>query len=412
MYGEQTIVQKILARVSGEDRVKVDSKVKVEPDLVAVDIEAGEVISEFSKISSGYVWNAGKIILNKGFGLNDSSGIGLSSGEFIRRQGLKTVYGLREGSYSQVLLEKGHLIPGQFILGSEKGVTAYGCVGAFAIPVSPEEAARTWADGEIEIEVPATIKVELNGRRSRGVSARDIASTVVTVLDKNVCSGRVIEFSGLAVSQLNVSERFTLCYMTQIFGARAAICPYNSTVRRYLTGRTSTGFAPVQPDKNAIYEETVELNISEIRPVIYSLKEDIELKTAQELEGQNVKQVVLGTCANGRFDDLRVAADVLKGNTVHPDCRLFICPASRSVYLEALKKGLIRVFVESGAMVINPGSEIAMVNDSSLFSDSETTLTNSIEQVPGSNVFYCSPATAAASALNATITDPARYVKR
>ncbi|MCH7690247.1 MAG: hypothetical protein IIA17_04275 [candidate division Zixibacteria bacterium] len=412
LYGEQTIVQKILTRAAGEDSVKVGSKVKVEPDLVAVNIGSGEVISEFSKISQGYVWNVGKIILNESYRHKDSRDNGLSSGEFIRRQGLKTVYDLREGNYSQVLLEKGHLIPGQFILGSEKGVIAYGCVGAFAIPVSPEEAARAWADGEIEIEVPATIQVELNGRRSRGVSARDIASAVVAVLEKNVCTGKVIEFNGLAVSQLSVSERFTLCYMTQLLAARAAICPHNSTVRRYLTGRTSTGFAPIQPDKNAIYEKTVELNISEIRPVIYSLKEEIELKTAQELEGQTVRQVILGTCANGRFEDLRVAADVLKGNTVHRDCRLFICPASRSVYLEALKKGLIRMFVESGAIVMNPGSEVAMVHDSSLFSDSETTLTNSIERVLGDNVYYCSPATAAASALNAAITDPARYVKR
>ena len=412
LYGEQTIVQKILSRAAGEDRVKIGTKIKVEPDLVAVNIGAGEVISEFAKISQGYVWNAGKIILNEGSNFRNSSSNGQSSGEFIRRQGLKTVYDLREGNYSQVLLEKGHLIPGQFILGSEKGVIAYGCVGAFAIPVSPEEAARAWADGELEIEVPATIQVELSGRRSRGVSARDIASAVVAVLDKKVCAGKVIEFNGLAVSQLSVSERFTLCYMTQLSGARAAICPYNSTVRRYLTGRTVAGFAPIQPDKNAIYEKTVELNISEIRPTVYSLNEEIELKTAQELEGQTVKQVVLGTCANGRFDDLRVAADVLKGNTVHSDCRLFICPASRSVYLEALKKGLIRVFVESGAMVMNPGSEMAMLNNSALFSDFETTLTNSIEQVPGDSVYYCSPATAAASALNATITDPARYVKR
>ncbi len=412
LFNEQTIAQKILARASDEDRVKVGSMVKVEPDLVAVNIGAGEVISEFNKTSQGYVWNAGKIILNEGYRLKAASSNGMSTGEFIRRQGIKTVYDLREGNSSQVLLEKGHLIPGQLILGSERSVIAFGCVGAFAIPVSPEEAARTWAEGKIEIEVPATIQVELIGRRSRGVSARDIASAVVAALDKDVCAGKVIEFHGLAVSQLSVSERFTLCLMTHLLGARAAICPYNSTVRRYLTGRTLTRFAPVQPDKNAIYENRVELNISEIRPAIYSLKEGIDLKTVRGLEGRAVSQVVLGTCANGRFEDLRIAADILKGNTVHPDCRLFICPASRSVYLEALKKGLIRVFVESGAMVINPGSESSMVHDGSWFSDSETTLTNSIEPMPGGDVYYCSPATAAASALNATITDPARYVKR
>jgi len=412
LYGEQTIVQKILARATDVERVKVGNMVKVEPDLVAVNIGAGEVISEFNKISQGYVWNAGKIILNEGYRLKATSSSGLSTGEFIRRQGIKTVYDLREGNSSQVLLEKGHLIPGQFILDSERDVIAFGCVGAFAIAVTPEEAAKTWADGEFEIEVPATIQVELNGSRSRGVSARDIASAVVAVLDKNVCAGKVIEFCGLAVSQFSVSERFTLCYMTRLLGARAAICPYNSTVRRYLTGRTLTRFSPVQPDKNAIYEKTVELNISEIRPAVYSLNEGIDLKTVQELEGQSVRQIVLGTCANGRFEDLRIATDILKGNTVHPDCRLFIYPASRSVYLEALKKGLIRVFVESGAMVMNPGSEIGMAHDSTLFSDSETILTNSIEPMSGDDVYYCSPATAAASALNSVVTDPARYVKR
>jgi 3-isopropylmalate/(R)-2-methylmalate dehydratase large subunit len=169
---------------------------------------------------------------------------------------------------------------------------------------------------------------------------------------------------------------------------------------------------PVQSDKNAVYEKQINININEIHPLLYTVGKDIKVRSVAEYEDYSIRQIVLGGCANGRFDDLRIAADILKGNKVHRDCRLFICPASRMVYLEALKKGLIRVFVESGAVVMNPGGELQLANDESLLSRNLPTLSTTINYLKGKEIYYCSPATAAASAINAVITDPSRFVKK
>ena len=409
LYGEQTITQKIIARTAGKENVNVGTTVKVEPDLVSASVQPLGVMEEFLKIAKGYVWNAGKIVITDA-GYSSSNGLP-SVGEFIRRQGIKTVYDLREGLCSQVLLERGHVRPGQLIIGTESSVTALGSLGSFAVVCDAAETARIWVDGSIDIQVPATIKVELNGRRARGVYTRDIMAGVVKELEKVDTTGKVIEFSGLSVSQMNVSERFTLSYIARLVGAKAAICPYNSTVRRYLTGKV-TGFTPVQSDKNAVYENSISINISDIRPFLYICGKEIKVKPVAEFEDRQIRQIVLGGCANGRFDDLRVAADILKGNKVHRDCRLFICPASRMVYLEALKKGLIRVFVESGAVVMNPGGEMQLSNDESLLNKALPTLSTTISDMKGKEIYFCSPATAAASAINAAVSDPSRFVRK
>lgn len=410
LYGEQTIAQKILARASGKDSVAVGSGIEVEPDIVSTSVGSHGVIDEFLKIGQGYVWNAGKIVITEsGFGLNNGSP---SLGEFVRRQGIKTVYDLRDGHCSQVLLERGHIRPGQFIVGTESSVVGLGAIGSLAISANAADTASLWAKGKIEITVPASIKIELVGRRARGVYTRDLLAGLVKQLEKTDLKDKVIEFTGLSISQLNVSERFTLCHLAKLVGARCAVTPYNSTVRRYLTGRATAGLQPVQADKNAIYEKQITIDISEMRPALYTIGKDIKVRSVAEFEDHHIRQIVLGGCANGRFDDLRVAADVLKGGKVHRDCRLFICPASRMVYLEALKKGLIRVFVEAGAVVMNPGAEIQLATDESLLSRTLPTLSTTVNDLKGKEIYYCSPATAAASAINAAITDPSRFVKK
>ncbi|MGH8016209.1 MAG: aconitase family protein, partial [Candidatus Zixiibacteriota bacterium] len=322
------------------------------------------------------------------------------------------VYDLRDGNCSQVLLERGHIRPGQLIVGTDSSVVALGCLGSVSFLATPLETAQLWAKGKMQITVPATVRIELNGRRGRGVYTRDILAGLVKQLEKIDLTDKVIEFGGLSVSQMNISERFTLCYLARLVGAKCAVAPYNSIVRRYLTGRALSGLTPVQPDKNAAYEQSLSIDIREMKPAMYSFGKEIKVRQVAEFEGHNVRQIILGGCANGRFDDLRVAADILKGNKVHRDCHMFIFPASRLVYLEALKKGLIRVFVEAGAVVMNPGGEMSLFNDELQLSKSLPTLSTTINNIKGKEVHYCSPATAAASATSAAVTDPSRFVRR
>jgi len=408
LYGEQTIVQKILARAAGEESVDAGATIDIEPDLVTSSANSSGVIDEFVKLNQGYVWNSGKIIISESVSGNGSHSVH----EFVRRQGIKTVYDLRDGNCSQVLLERGHIRPGQLIVGTEPSVLALGCLGSMAFVTTPAETAQLWAKGKLSVTVPATVRIELTGRRSRGVYSRDILAGLVKELQKIDLTDKVIEFVGLTVSQMNISERFTLCHLARLVGARCAVTPYNSTVRRYLTGRASAGLSPVQPDKNAAYAQTITIDIREMKPALYTHAKEIKVRPVAEFEGQSIRQIILGGCANGRFDDLRIAADILKGNKVDRGCQLFIYPASRIVYLEALKKGLIRVFVEAGAVVMNPGGELILANNELILNKTLPTLSTTIDTLKGKDTYFCSPATAAASALNATITDPSRFVRK
>ena len=175
-------------------------------------------------------------------------------------------------------------------------------------------------------------------------------------------------------------------------------------------------YKPVVPDKDAEYENIYQVSIDQLVPQVACPGEEPSIKPAAEVEGLPVNQIVMGTCSSGRFDDLRVAADILKGKTVSSDCRMYIYPGSRAVYLEALKKGLIRVFVEAGAMVMNPGSSPFMSSQDGLLADGERCLATTTWQIHApksgkAEVYLCSPATAAASALNGAVTDPTRFVR-
>ncbi|HKK21862.1 MAG TPA: aconitase family protein, partial [candidate division Zixibacteria bacterium] len=195
-----------------------------------------------------------------------------------------------------------------------------------------------------------------------------------------------------------------------------AVCGFDSTTRRFLNGRAVGTYNPVIADKNAEYEEIYQINIDQLTPMLATPDDPMEVTPVSEHEGLTVNLVVLGTSNNGRFDDLRVASEILKGKQVHEDCRLLVYPSSRTVYLEALKKGLIRVLVEAGAVVMYPGYG-GLLDINSMLASGEralaTTNHSRVSSAPKSSceIFLCSPATAAASALNGVVTDPTRFVK-
>ncbi len=215
---------------------------------------------------------------------------------------------------------------------------------------------------------------------------------------------------------MSISERFTLCNLSNKMGVVSAVCPFDSVTRRYLTGRTLEHFNPVIADKNAEYENLFQLQIDNLKPLAAFSKDDTILNLT-ELENIPVQLIIIGTSNNGRFEDLRTAAEILKGRHISTDCRLIIYPGSRSVYLEALKKGLIRVLVEAGATILFPGSHNALDCGCQLLAKGERALITSNYNLFGSldseksDIYISSPAAAAASSINGKLTDPTRYVK-
>lgn len=420
LYGKQTVSQKIFAEAAGSEKAEVGELLMVEPDMVISHENTGEVLTQFKEIGVEYVFNPNKIVVslsNCSFDQSENlAAVYKSIREFVRRQGIKVFYDVHHGACHQIVIENGNVLPGQLALGTDRHTTSYGALGAFATGISAAEMASVWATGKMWLQVPKTLRIDINGRRSRGVYAIDIALSIIKQLGTTGAEYKAIEYYGSAVSQMSIGERSTLSNLSVEMGAKAAICPYESVTRRYLTGRSASDFSPVLADKDAEYEEMFQTNIDRLMPQIAGPDRLDNVKVAAELEGLAVHQVVVGTCISGRFEELRIAAEILKGKQVHPDCRMLVVPASGPIYLEALKKGLIRVFVEAGAIVMNPGCRVALVGGQGLLAPGERCLVtaNCRLRGPGGSangeVYLCSAATAAASALNAAITDPTRYV--
>jgi 3-isopropylmalate/(R)-2-methylmalate dehydratase large subunit len=417
LYGKRSVAQKILAHLSDQDRVEVGQEVEVEPDLTVTSVKAAQVIEAFGR-KSDLVWNPGKIVLV----LGDETGSADESladrqqavRDFARRQGVKAFYDLTEGTCCQVALERGHVVPGRLILGVGDQTAAYGAMSALVLKVDPAAMGQIWTGDKCKTEVPDTVQIVINGRRARGVGAVDVALHVVGQLADDDLRGRVIEYSGSAISQMSIGQRFTFSALLTETGVRAAICAYDATTRRYLTGRTMNRFQPVIPDKDAEYSQLYQINIDHLQPLAAPHNLIAESKALAELQDLPVQLIVLGSCLAGRFEDLRVAAEILKGKQVHEGCRLYVIPGSRAVYLEALKKGLIRVFVESGAIVMHPAAGQGLPGGLGDLAEGEralstTHLGSDDDATDKSDVHICSPATAAASALNGVITDPTRY---
>jgi 3-isopropylmalate/(R)-2-methylmalate dehydratase large subunit len=421
LWGKQTVAQKIIARAAGNLTIEVGDKVMAEPDLALVHECAPLVIEQFQNNTGDYVWNTLKTALSLCSEYPDVKvdipNVHKTVREFASRQRLKFLYDFSEGSARQVAIERGHVLPGQLEVGTSGHQTAFGALAGLGWVITPEQMALVLSTGTVELTAPGSVRVDISGRRSRGVYTKDVALSITQRLQKEPVAGKVVEYYGSAISHMTVSERFTLCGMATAFGAVSAICQFDSSTRRYLMGRTTATLVPVLADKNAVYEEVYQINIDHLVPQIAGPNGVQEIRPVAELENLPVRSIVIGTGTNGRFDDLRLAAEVVKGKTVHSDCRLAICPSSRATYLEALKKGLIRVFAEAGAVVMTPGTYGAYGPAWSHLNEGERSLiTGSHLQINPAcaargEVYLCSPVTAAASALNGAITDPTRYGK-
>ncbi len=421
-YGRQTIAQKIISTRAGQEKVEVGETISIEPDLVVAPTDSGLVARYFKDNGYGYLWNPSRVII----ALDQSSPsetektptVNKTLREFAKKQNIKHFYDIGEGACHQIVVENGQILPGQFATGTDPYVSSYGSIGAYSTQITPIEMAVVWATGKISIAVPETVKIVINGKASRSICPKDIALFVAKTLRSENIMNKVIEYNGSAVTQMSISERFALCHSTAGIGASAGICPFDSVTRRYFLGRTRMPYRPALADKDALYGELYEFNIAHLVPQVARPGRPDNVSPVSELEGLPISQVIIGSCAGGRFEDLRVVADILKGKKINSDVRLFVYPGSRSSYLEALRKGLIRALVEAGALVMNPGCGPCRNSYNGILAAGERCLTTAgisldVDTGDDSSGEICavSPATAAASALRGVITDPTGFLK-
>jgi homoaconitase/3-isopropylmalate dehydratase large subunit len=416
LFGQQTIIQKMLMSSAGREDIVPGDVIAFEPDLVMAHVNAVEVIAAFKNNGHSHVWNAGRIAISMDWRSrppeNNHAGYQKTIRDFVRVQNIRHFFDFREGVCHQVILEKGLVLPGQMALGTDTLTTVYGAIGACGLKIDIAAMAAVWANGSYSVTVPETIKIIINGKMPHGVGARDVAMFIVRKLAASGAKGKAVEFYGSAVTQMTISDRVALSTIAAEIGAVTTICPFDTVTRRYFVNRTHMPFRPALSDKDAVYDESYELNIDQIRPQISGPYPETVVRSVGEVGQVPVHHVIIGSITTGRFDDLRVAADIIKGHQVHRDTQLYIFPGSRSIYLEAVKKGLIRAFLEAGAIVMNPGSAGEFFLNQIRPSSGEVCLTTSgqsdfdLNIIKGSAVYSVSPATAALSAVKGVISDP------
>jgi 3-isopropylmalate/(R)-2-methylmalate dehydratase large subunit len=278
--------------------------------------------------------------------------------------------------------------------------------------------AAVWATGKIWLRVPESLKLTINGRLPLGVYAKDVILYIIGALTVEGANYKSVEFYGDTVENMSVSERFTLANLSMEMGGKFAIVPFDNVTKKYLKGRTKKTYQPIFADENAIYENEYEYNISRLEPQVACPHNVDNVKSIDEVKGIKIDQVLLGSCTNGRIDDLEIAARLLKGKKVHPDTRMLVLPGSKSIYLEALKRGMIKTFLEANCVVLNPGCGPCLGAHEGLLAKGERCLATTNRNFKGrmgsteSEVYLASPATAAATAIRGEISDPRDFLKK
>ena len=321
-----------------------------------------------------------------------------------------------EGICHQLLVEK-EVIPGQIVIGTDSHTCMAGALNAFATGVGSTDVAAAMATGQLWFKVPETIKIILQGTLLPGVSAKDLILFLIGKLTEDGANYQAVEITGETISSLSMGSRFTICNMGIEMGAKAAIMEADEATRQWLLRNQVEGpIKPVKSDTDAVYNRTLEFKMGPLEPQIAKPHKVDNVVPLKEVAGTPVQEVVIGTCTNGRLEDLEIAAAILKGRRIAADMRLIVIPASRSVLLEAMDKGVMRTLVEAGAMVLAPGCGPCVGVHGGIPADGENVLSTANRNFkgrmgnPNANIFLGSPAAAAAAALEEKIVDPRKYL--
>lgn len=326
--------------------------------------------------------------------------------------GITTVYEEgRHGISHQAIVEKGHIVPGMLVLSADTHATTLGCVGALAPPIN-YETIQALATGEIWLKVPQTIRIHLTGRLAPGVLSRDLAQQVIARLGAPMCDYRVLEYGGPALDHLGMDARMTLCNVAVEAGAKAGIIEPDAITDSYLQARTTLAYRLLKSDPGADYFAEVHVDLSTIEPMIAAPPRPDNLVAISTLAGQAIDQVYIGSCAGGRLEDLRAAADVIRGRLVSPHVRMLVVPTTQETYAAAAREGLLQVFAEAGALVLPPSCGPCYGNLAPL-ADGDVCIGTGTTNIPGrmgsaaASIYLSNAAVAAASAVAGSICSPA-----
>lgn len=321
------------------------------------------------------------------------------------------------GVCHQVIPESGYILPGNFVIGADSHTCTYGALGAFATGVGSTDLAIGLASGKNWFKVPQTIKIILSGKIPKGVYAKDIIISLIGYITAAGATYKAIEFSGPVVDNLDMDGRFTICNMLVEMGAKCGFMPVDKKTYLWLVPRIRNKKIKSQTaDKDAKYENELKYDVSKFEPVVSKPHTVDNVAKVKDVEKVYIDEAFLGTCTNGRFSDLKVAASILRNRKINPKVRFIVAPSSQAIYLESLKSGIIEVLIKAGAVIVAPGCGPCVGTHNGVPADNEIVISSANRNFigrmgnPKAQIYLASPATVVASAVKGRITDPREFL--
>lgn len=411
----QTIAEKILSQHAGHN-VKAGELCIAKVDVAAVQDGTGPLmVQEFKKLGKKSPANPSRCILFIDHA-SPSPRKELSNTHMVLREFAKETGAVLSetgcGVCHQRLVES-FVNPGEILVGADSHTCTSGALGAFATGMGSTDIAVAMAFGKTWMKVPQTFKILVNGEFQKGVYAKDLILHLIGMIGADGATYKALEFHGSTIKNMTMADRFTLANMAVEAGAKAGLFVTDEKTKAYLKemGREDK-FVQIKPDDDAVYERIIEIDASKLEPTVACPHTVDNTKPARDLKNVKVDQVFIGTCTNGRIEDLRVAAKILKGKQVNPDVRLIVVPASKTVYKQAIDENLLSIFVDAGASILAPGCGPCVGVHAGVLGDGEVCLATQNRNFQGRMgntkgfIYLSSPAVAACSAINGYITDP------
>lgn len=418
MAGPMTITEKILARACGQESVQPGDFVNARLDLaLANDITAPLAIKEFEAAGMTKVWDPEKVVLvcdhfvpNKDIKSAEQAKL---VRDFARRQGLTNFFDVgRMGIEHVILPEKGLVVPGDVVIGADSHTCTYGALGAFATGVGSTDLAAGMATGEVWLRVPETIRFNYEGEPGRYVTGKDYILYTIGLTGVDGALYEAMEFGGEAIRALSMDGRFTMCNMAIEAGGKNGIVEPDATTEEYCRSRALREPVMMKSDEGAEYARVIDIDVSSIEPQVAKPHLPSNTVPATTLSDLKIDQVVIGSCTNGRIEDLRMAAEVLKGHKVHPDVRTLVFPGSQLVYQQAMKEGLIDTFIDAEVAVSTPTCGPCLGGHMGILAAGERCVSTTNRNFVGrmghteSEVYLAGPYVAAATAIAGTVAVP------
>ncbi len=423
MTGPQTMAEKMLARAAGRPRVTPGEIIDARVDVAMSHDNVALVQKQFRQIGIPKVWDPDRIVViydHRAPADTELTARNHAEGRaFVKEQGVRHFYDMKAGICHQVMPEKGHVWPGQVILGTDSHSTLYGAFGAFGLGVGATEMAGIWATGSLWLKVPESVHITVRGAFPAWVTAKDLSLRIIGDLGIDGCDYRSAEFHGPTIRSMSMAGRMVLANQAMEMGAKVGMIAPDETTWAYVRPRAipppdADAIARCAiPDEGARYVEHLAYDVDTLEPQVACPHSVDNVKPLSEVAGTEFHQAFIGSCTNGRMEDLAAAAEVLRGRVLAPHIRLIITPASMEVYRDALQAGYVTTLLDSGAVVTNAGCGACLGGHMGILAKGEVCLSSSNRNFQGrmgsrdSAVYLASPAVVAASCVTGAFTHPA-----